>query len=450
MNPARWYPATLVAAALTCALAPAYVIRWHVSIVPTTLLEVAILATIAVFLVETYRGPRRIQWRTAFTYAALLFLIAGAISILAAPDRRAALGLYRAYLIEPIAFFFVLGTVVRSAQRALVIFLGLAVGAIALSVPNAIVVLQAIAHHTLHVQSTTPVVIYTTANAVALYLEPLIALAGSLLLFSRDRNLRIVSLVTLAIIVPTEILTLSRGGFLALAAVVVGLALAHRRRWWFLAVVVVAGVVVSRVPSVAARIAVEVDFNNPGNTLVGRSQLWKAALQMLRDHPIFGAGLSGFTTRLAPYWNLHHHDRFIDPHNIVLNFWSETGLLGLAAFSWILVVAFVVSWRGWRRTDASGWQPFQLGVFLALVAVVVHGLVDVPYFKNDLSLEFWTLLAIAWAGTYWSPKRSEPAPAATPTTDVASGDPRAFSGSAGSSSEAADGPVQAALTLAPS
>jgi len=28
----------------------------------------------------------------------------------------------------------------------------------------------------------------------------------------------------------------------------------------------------------------------------------------------------------------------------------------------------------------------------------VHGLVDVPYFKNDLSLEFWTLIAIAFAG----------------------------------------------------
>jgi O-antigen ligase len=103
---------------------------------------------------------------------------------------------------------------------------------------------------------------------------------------------------------------------------------------------------------------------------------------------------------LGPYWNPHHHDRFIDPHNIVLNFWSETGLLGLAAFTWILVMAFVVSWRGGRRPD-EGWRPLHLGVFLAMVAVVVHGLVDVPYFKNDLALEFWALLGITWAGTRW-------------------------------------------------
>jgi hypothetical protein len=28
------------------------------------------------------------------------------------------------------------------------------------------------------------------------------------------------------------------------------------------------------------------------------------------------------------------------------------------------------------------------------VVFVVHGLVDSPYWKNDLSLEFWTLAAI--------------------------------------------------------
>jgi hypothetical protein len=32
------------------------------------------------------------------------------------------------------------------------------------------------------------------------------------------------------------------------------------------------------------------------------------------------------------------------------------------------------------------------------VGVLAHGLVDVPFFKNDLSLEFFTLLAIGWAG----------------------------------------------------
>jgi hypothetical protein len=44
----------------------------------------------------------------------------------------------------------------------------------------------------------------------------------------------------------------------------------------------------------------------------------------------------------------------------------------------------------------------QLGILLMVVGIVVHGLVDVPYWKNDLSLEFWVLLGLSWAGQRWA------------------------------------------------
>jgi O-antigen ligase len=192
------------------------------------------------------------------------------------------------------------------------------------------------------------------------------------------------------------VLSFSRGGYLALAAVAVGLALSHRRRALLLAGGLVGAVALYLVPAIGRRVRAEVDLNNGANTLVGRFHLWAAALRMLRDHPIFGAGLSGYSTAVGPYWNPTHADRFSYPHNIVLNAWTETGVLGVASFAWILVAGFRASWRGWRRAE-GGWRAVQLGVLLALVAVVVHGLVDVPYWKNDLSLEFWTLMALAFA-----------------------------------------------------
>jgi O-antigen ligase len=130
----------------------------------------------------------------------------------------------------------------------------------------------------------------------------------------------------------------------------------------------------------------------------GRLELWKDTLLMLREHIVFGAGLSGFADRIAPFWNPTHPERFIDPHNILLNFWVETGLLGVFAFGWIMANGFRVTWLGWHSSEGS-WRPIELGVFLALIAIVVHGLVDVPYFKNDLSLEFWALIGVALAGT---------------------------------------------------
>ena len=392
------YPVTLVLAVLTCALTPAYVIRWHLAFYPTTLLEVAIVVTVVAFVIESWRLRVVPALMTPFTLPAAVFLVAGAISVVVPPDHRSALGIYRAYLVEPIAFFFVLNTVVRDATKAVLVVAGLAVAGIVVGVANSAVIIDALRHHTLNVAVTPPVVIYTNANDVALFLVPLIAVAGSLVLFSPQRRVRIASAVFLVIALASTVLSFSRGGYLAMAGVAIGLAIAHRRRWILLGLAAVAAIVLVLIPPINRRIGIEVDLNNPNNTLVGRSHLWTASIEMLKHHIPFGAGLAGFSTALAPYWNATHPDRFIYPHNFVLTFWSETGLLGLAAFVWLVVTGFVVGWRGWRSAVAE-WRPIHLGVMLALVAVVLHGLVDVPYFKNDLSLEFWVLLGLIAAGS---------------------------------------------------
>jgi len=38
--------------------------------------------------------------------------------------------------------------------------------------------------------------------------------------------------------------------------------------------------------------------------------------------------------------------------------------------------------------------------FLALVQMSIHGLADVPYFKNDLAMMAWLILAVIAASAY--------------------------------------------------
>jgi O-antigen ligase len=192
-------------------------------------------------------------------------------------------------------------------------------------------------------------------------------------------------------------LSLSRAGYLVLAVIALILAILNPYRRYLLPAVVVLGAAASLVPAIASRLAHEFNPSDPNNTLVSREHLWQATLRMLQDHPIFGTGLYGFRRSIQPYRGGVYQENLIYPHNIVLNAWTETGLLGLAAFLWLLVQTFLVSWRGWTSGPVA-WRAIQLGIFLAMVAIVVHGLVDVPYFKNDLALEFWTLLGLAWAG----------------------------------------------------
>jgi O-antigen ligase len=383
----------VVLAALTCALAPAYTVRWHLGFYPTQLLEVALLATVAVYLFETVRQGQRIDLRSPYTIPAALLLLAGALSVLVALDRRSALGLYRAYFVEPVAFFFVLAATVSTLRRATLLLSGLWVAGLVVAVPNAVVVIQAIAQHSLNLATTPPVAIYQTANAVALFLVPLIAVAASLLLYGRERWERLLSAAFLVVAVTATLLSFSRGGYLALAAVVLVLAATHRRARWLVPAAIAGALLLALLPPIRHRIEYEL-HSVQGNTLDWRLHLWTQTPKLMRHHPILGIGLSNYDRAMGPYWL--DLSRVIYPHNIVLNFWTVTGLLGLVAFAWIMVVVLRDSWRGFRAGDA--FAAIHLGVFAAMLAVIVHGLVDVPYFKNDLSLEFWALVGLTWAG----------------------------------------------------
>lgn len=335
---------------------------------------------------------------------ALVFLLAGAIAVVTAPSKLAALGLYRAYLVEPIAFGFALSNVVRTPARALLIMSGLFAGATVAGIANSVVVADGLIHHTYQVTQSPPVVIYLTANAVALYVVPLVAVAGSLALYGQRRE-RLIGLAFVALGVVITVMSFSRGGYLALAAVLFALALSHRRRIPLLGLALLVLAAMALVPPVRQRVLIETQ-NVYGNTIQSRLDLWSATINLLKERPIFGAGLSGFPERIVPFFtHLHTQANFIDPHNIILNFWVETGLLGLLVMAWIIGLGSAVNWAGWRRGPA-GWRPYHLGVMLALVAVLVHGMVDVPYFKNDLSLEFWTLLSVSWAGRLWAASAS--------------------------------------------
>ncbi|HEY9288012.1 MAG TPA: O-antigen ligase family protein [Candidatus Dormibacteraeota bacterium] len=377
-------------------------IRWHVGPLPTTLLEVAILATLLIFAVETVQNRAQVQWRGPLLIPASVFILAGAISVLVSGDHRAALGLYRAYFLEPAAYALVVGNVAWTVRRVGVVLLGFAAGGVYAALLNMAVVIDAIRHHVLDLATTPPVVIYQTANALALYLIPLVAIAASVCLYGRSRWDRWAGGIFLVVAVPASILTFSRGGFLALAVIGLGLAISHRRAKLLLPAVVLLGLLISQIPPIRRRIAYEL-HPIPGNTLDFRLRLWGQTLKLMSHHPVFGIGLSYYQQAMGPYWQ--DLPQVIYPHNIFLNFWTITGIPGLIGFVWLSVRTFILSLRGWWH-DEPAWRPYELGILLALLAILAHGLVDVPFFKNDLSLEYWALVGVAWAASQWGGRTS--------------------------------------------
>jgi O-antigen ligase len=86
--------------------------------------------------------------------------------------------------------------------------------------------------------------------------------------------------------------------------------------------------------------------------------------------------------------NLNH------PHNIVLDFATRLGILGLAAGIW-LVVAFLRVVIRLQSSVHQVWKPVAIGLFGFLTYMIVHGLVDHSFFLVDLAFAFYLMLGLA-------------------------------------------------------
>jgi hypothetical protein len=63
----------------------------------------------------------------------------------------------------------------------------------------------------------------------------------------------------------------------------------------------------------------------------------------------------------------------------------ETGLLGLIGLLWLIINAIK---KGIQNLDAQ-----KTIVLAGLATIIIFGFVDTPYFKNDLSVLFWLVIA---------------------------------------------------------
>jgi O-antigen ligase len=150
-------------------------------------------------------------------------------------------------------------------------------------------------------------------------------------------------------------------------------------------------------------------------TVQVRLNVWRSAVAMVRDHPVVGVGPDNFIHYFAP---TRAQDRWqkqcppglgymqpgagaepclSHPHNVLLDFWLSTGILGLLAFLWLQVAFWKCSVRLLAFAARVKATPLLVGVMGAMAASLLHGLVDNSYFLEDLSLVFWLLCGyVSW------------------------------------------------------
>lgn len=237
---------------------------------------------------------------------------------------------------------------------------------------------------------------YGSPNNLALYLGHALPIFLAMAALPVERAHRQLALALAAPMLAALVLTFSKGALLlGLPAAVLAMGLAAGGRWRWLAPLAVAVGLAALLPLFRTeRFAGLLDLQS--GTTFFRLQLWRGAWNMVQDHPWLGVGLDNFlyayrTTYVPPAaWqelNLSH------PHNILLDFWTRLGLVGVAVGVWLFAAAFASLRRSLALAD-DGRRAALIGLLGSLVATLAHGLIDNSVFLPDLMMLFMLTLGL--------------------------------------------------------
>jgi putative inorganic carbon (HCO3(-)) transporter len=142
----------------------------------------------------------------------------------------------------------------------------------------------------------------------------------------------------------------------------------------------------------------------------GRFKLVKNGVAIAAHHPLQGVGIGGFKKAYAKRTGLKGNDpKAAASHDTPVTVAAETGIVGLALFGWLLIAAFVLTFRGLVPTVFAGRVALILGVVLA--AIGVHSLFYNAFFEDPMAWGVFGLAPLVAAGLARE-RVSEPAPKA--------------------------------------
>ncbi|MBI4128657.1 MAG: hypothetical protein HY460_01280 [Parcubacteria group bacterium] len=349
-------------------LLPLYVVKIRVFPIPTNIWELALLSIVCASVIRAVADQsltRRIARITILLHALrmplLLILVGFGAAVFFSHDVRTDLGILKGWVLAP----WLLGVVLLFWDVSPILifrtlfFSGIGVAMLAL----------AYAFGDSLTYDGRLRAFYLSPNHLAMYLTPAL-LAGGVLWGGSARPL---TLFGTGVMGAALVLTQSLGGFLA----VFGALFSWRRR-----ILVSAKTLRHTLWILPALVGLLVPFLLPTLSFTPslltsgshgeRIEIWRDATRFLAQHSYVSASLGTLQSEAG----IDH------PHNLYLTFLIGTGIPGTIGFLWLLNILFAK-----QKSREAVWFLLPLG------AILIHGVVDTTYWKNDLAGQFWAIVA---------------------------------------------------------
>ncbi len=419
---------------------PAYLIRFSIFSIPTTLLEISILivALSWIFdnrkkifnLIKTKKKDKRPY---PFSWEIILLLLISFSSVFVSGLSLSALGIFKAYFLWPVLLYILVVNNLRGEKGFKQAIMALSFSAFIISLAA---IWQKISGDFIFnefwadVDNRRVSSFFSYPNALALYLGPIIPLLVGLFFKQLKNRYNLKLFLIQAFLFFTILLSFlaiyfskSKGALVALFLsflFLVFILLKKKAR----VIILILFLLITSSFIFYQKDYIDLKISSSLSWQIRQAQ-WSDTWEMLKDgNFLWGSGLANYQEKMKDY---HREGIFFNreadpdfrrkivifddeyrqekwqpieiylyPHNIFLNFWTELGLAGMILFSFIIFKFLFLSFKNYLKNKSKSKKYLFLSLFFSMFVVLVHGLVDVPYFKNDLAALFFLLIAF-WA-----------------------------------------------------
>ena len=330
-----------------------------------TALAIAVLLWVVLSLLRKITPPRR----TALDVPIALFIAAALAAAFLSERSLASLVNLKNLLL--ISIVYMLGWMLESKREARAYFIVLLVSGAGSSIYGIVVFLTERGEGTLG-RTPGPFSTAMTFGGVLLFLCSLFLAVG--IGEEISRRVRIAVLLSALLAAVALFFSFTRSSWLGmLAASVTIVAMMRRRLLVLMAILIIVAVLVLPQPY-RARITSIWDPNYRTN--VQRFEMLRGGWEICKDHPWFGVGtmdLADTYRRYMPPGAVHVHGHL---HNIFLQVAATMGIVGLAAFCYLIYAFFRLMIGNLRRPLDRPERAWVIGSLGASVGFIVNGLFE--------------------------------------------------------------------------
>ena len=354
---------------LTIFAIPFYIFRFNL-VFPTTILEVLIYLS---FLVALFEKKIDLSFKDKKDLFGLLFVLLSLTGVSADPNLSSALGIWKAYFFDGYLLYLLIKAHKEDENIInLLIYASATMSLVALMIY--FFGFQTADGRLYDLDRLSP-------NYLAMFLIPSVLLSFYRIIYSK----KYIILAPLAISALALTLTFSRGALIALAGGIIIL-IAYKFKKRARALFVLGSVAALLLASFIIFKPKGDDMGRAGSSSNIRYYIWATSLEMVKKNPLTGIGISNYQNYFTELTKERvNYPEFISPqaltaHNLYLHLLLTCGL---PAFLILLALIY------YSITKSK--KPL---IIVAFSGILFYGLIDTPFFRNDLSAIFWVLIAL--------------------------------------------------------